>query len=215
MNNPKYTDSLMLRPENTSNPDYNSTREVLKMPEYGRLVQDMVEYALSIEDSVERQQYAEAIVEVMTGLNPKMKDVPDFQHKIWDHLALLSNYQLDIQYPFEITRHDKENTRPGKLSYPQGRIRFRHYGRLIEKAMNDLKEMPAGNKRDELTRLVANRMKRNLADWKGDGIEDSKVAFDIAYYTEGKVEPNFSEPGKQLMEISENRFRTRKNKGMI
>lgn len=215
MNNPKYTDSLMLRPENTSNPDYNSTREVLKMPEYGRLVQDMVEYALSIEDSVERQQYAEAIVEVMTGLNPKMKDVPDFQHKIWDHLALLSNYQLDIQYPFEITHHDKENTRPGKLSYPQGRIRFRHYGRLIEKAMNDLKEMPAGNKRDELTRLVANRMKRNLADWKGDGIEDSKVAFDIAYYTEGKVEPNFSEPGKQLMEISENRFRTRKNKGMI
>lgn len=214
MNNPKYKDSLMLRPENTSTPDYNSTREVLKMPEYGRLVQDMVEYALTIENRAERQQYAEAIVEVMIGLNDKMKDVPDFQHKIWDHLALLANYKLDIDYPFEITRHDKEHTSPGKLSYPQGRIRFRHYGRLIEKAMADLCSMPEGKERDELTRLVANRMKRNLADWKGDGVEDSKVAFDIAYYTDGKVEPDFSQPGKQLMQIVDNRFRTRKNKSM-
>ena len=75
--------------------------------------------------------------------------------------------------------------------------------------------MPEGPERDRLTRLIGNRMKRNLADWKGDGIQDSKVAHDIAYYTEGRVEPDFLSPGKELMHIGENRFRTRKNKGLI
>lgn len=104
---------------------------------------------------------------------------------------------------------------PSKLSYPKGNIRFRHYGRLIERAMNELKDMENGYEQEELVRLLANRMKRNLADWKGDGIEDSKVARDIAYYTNGKVEPDFSQPGQQLMQIGENSFRTRKNKGIF
>lgn len=211
----KHGEPMMPRPDKSATPDYNSTRSTLKMPEYGRLVQDMVDYALTIENKQERQRYAEAIVEVMTGLNPKMKDVPDFLHKMWDHLAYIADYKLDIKYPFEITRHDGERIPPAKLSYPQGRIRFRHYGKLVEKAMKNLAEMEEGPKRDELTRMVANRMKRNLADWKGDGIEDSKVASDIAYYTEGKVEPDFSKPNSQLMQIGENRFRTRKNKNMF
>lgn len=194
---------------------YNSTRKALKFPEYGRLIQDMVDYALTIENREERQAYAVAIVKVMEGFNPKMKDVVDFQHKIWDHLAYISDYKLDIDYPFEITKHEGKHIIPSKLSYPKGHIRFRHYGRLIEKAVKELKEMPEGEKRDDLVRVIANRMKRNLADWKGDGIQDSKVARDIAFYTEGKIEPDFSTPGKQLIQIGENRFRTRKNKGLF
>lgn len=195
--------------------DYNTTRTHLKLPEYGRLVQHMVDYAVTIENKDERQKYAEAIANVMIGLNPKMKDVTDFQNKIWDHLAYMADYKLDIDYPFEIHRNDGERVPPSKLSYPKGNIRFRHYGRLIERAMNELKDMENGYEQEELIRLLANRMKRNLADWKGDGIEDSKVARDIAYYTNGKVEPDFSQPGQQLMQIGENSFRTRKNKGIF
>jgi hypothetical protein len=195
--------------------DYNSTREGVKMPEYGRFVQEMVDYCLTITDRKARQRYAYAIANVMAGLNPDMRDVPDYQHKIWDHLAYLSDYKLDIDYPFAINKIEGRNIIPEHLSYPKGHIRFRHYGRLLEKAVNELKEMEEGPQRDELTRLIANRMKRNLADWKGDGVADSKVARDIEYYTEGRVQPNFSKPGEGLMHIGENRFRTRRNKGLF
>lgn len=131
-----------------------------------------------------------------------------------EYLAWLSNYQLDIDNPFEVTEA-RERTKPGKLSYPKTGIRLRHYGRLIERAMDDLKEMPEGAERDAYVRLVANRMKRNLADWKGDGVEDTKVARDIAYYTDGRVEPDFNSPQNKLMQIGDNRFRTRKNKGLF
>lgn len=215
MENSKYFELTSPHPAKGLKPDYNSTRPNLKLPEYGRMVQSMVDYALTIENKRERQLYAEAIVQVMVGLNPKMSDVPDFQHKIWDHLALMADYKLDIDYPFEITKKEVQRTHPTKLSYPKSHIRFRHYGRLIEKALDELKDMPARPERDNFARLLANRMKRNLADWKGDGVQDSKVARDIAFYTDGKVEPDFSEPGKQLMKIGENRFRTRKNKGLF
>ncbi len=193
---------------------YNSTLPQLKMPEYGRMVQEMVDYAVQLPTKDERQAFAQVIAEVMMNLNPKQKEVADYQHKIWDHLAWLSNYQFDIDYPFEVTQ-TKERIKPGKLSYPKTGIRLRHYGRLIERAMDDLKEMPEGAERDAYVRLVANRMKRNLADWKGDGVEDTKVARDIAYYTDGRVEPDFNSPQSKLMQIGDNRFRTRKNKGLF
>ena len=197
------------------NCQYNSTQEPLKLPEYGRFVQEMVEHALTIEDRAERQRFAESIAMVMEGVNPKMKDVPGFQHKIWNHLAYIADYKLDIDYPFEIDRYEGKKKIPEHLSYPKGNIRFRHYGRLLERAISELKTMPDDEERHELTRLIANRMKRNLADWKGDGIEDSKIARDIAFYTEGKVCPDFSATGEELMQIGENRFRTRKNKGFF
>jgi len=202
----------MPRPAQDGKPEYNSTHQTLRLPEYGRLVQEMVDYALTISDRAERQRYAEAIVSVMLGLNPKMKNEPDFQHKIWDHLALLADYELDIDYPFEVTRLDGENKKPVHLGYPKSQIRFRHYGHLVEKALAQLADMPESAERERFTRLVASRMKRNLADWKGDGVQDDKVARDIAFYTEGRVQPDFSAPGKQLLQINDNRFRTRKNK---
>ena len=205
----------MLHPHKGQPVEYNSTREAVKLPEYGRFVQSMVEYALTLTDRAQRQQYAESIIEVMAGLNPKVKDVPGFRHKLWDHLAYIADYKLDIDYPYPITERKDGLKAPQKLSYPKGAIRFRHYGRLIEKAIDELKQTPEGPQRDELVRLIANRMKRNLADWKGDGVQDSKVARDIAFYTEGSVQPDFSKPGEELMNIGENRFRTRKNKGFF
>lgn len=199
-------------PHDETRPEYNSTREKLKLPEYGRLVQDMVEHALTIENRQERNIYARAIAAVMMGLSPKMIDVADFRQKTWDNLAYLSDYKLDIDYPFPITRRDS-GKRPGKLPYPGDRIKMRHYGHLIETAIERMAEMPEGPQRNTMVRLVANRMKRNLADWKGDGVDDTKVARDIAFYTEGQIAPSFGGNNRPLMKIGENRFRTRKNKG--
>lgn len=202
---------------NTEYMQYNSTLERLRMPQYGRAVQRMVEHALTIEDRAERQRYAETIVSVMMGLSEetegqKLRRNPDFVHKTWDHLAYISDYRLDVDYPFEITLKDGIAPKPVPLSYPGGHIRFRHYGRIIERALKRLAETDDEEERALLTRLVANRMKRNLADWKGDGVEDEKVAHDIAYYTEGRVVPDFSAPGQRLIKISDNNFRTRRNK---
>lgn len=207
-------ESVNLSSQKSKKIEYNATRKRIQFSEYGRLVQDMVEYALTLEDRKERQIYTEAIVQVMMGVNPKMKDVHDYQHKIWDHLALMSNYELDIDYPFEIQKHDSKPVTPRNLSYPKGHIHFRHYGRLIEKAMKKLETMPDDKNRDDLIQVLGNRMKRNLADWKGDGIEDAKVARDIAFYTHETIQPDFSSQDKQLIQIGENKFRTRKNKGL-
>lgn len=171
--------------------EYNSTRTAVKLPEYGRYVQDMVDYALTIENRAERQHYAEAIFCVMLGLTPKMRGVDDYEHKVWNHLAMLSGYQLDIDYPFPIENKDKKRE-PCHLSYPGNHIRFRHYGRLVELALEKIDTLPEGRERDMYVRLVANRMKRNLAEWKADNAEDEKVAKDIMLYTEGRVRPDFS-----------------------
>lgn len=171
--------------------EYNTNQEKLKLPEYGRFVQQMVRHAVAIENRRERQAYAESIISVMGNLYPQMRNVPDFRHKLWDHLAWISDYRLDIDYPFDITPKE-EHVRPPRLSYPDRHIRFRHYGHLVEDLIKQLADMPAGEERNELTRLIALRMKRNLAEWKGDGIEDQKVSDDLSSYTHGAIRPDFS-----------------------
>lgn len=156
------------------------------MPEYGRLVQQMVKHAIGMDDRSSRQAYAEKIIRIMAHLNPKMRGVPDYEHKLWDHLAYISNYELDIDYPVEVSRHD-ERERPAHLCYPQNRIRYRHYGHLLERAIEKAADMPEGEAREHFVVTLAKRMKRNLAEWKGDGVTDEKVAYDLSNYTEGRI----------------------------
>lgn len=171
--------------------EYNSTRTAVKLPEYGRLVQDMVDFAKTIENRAQRQQYACTIFSVMVGLNPKMRGVEDFERKVWDHIAYLSNYELDIDYPFPVTRKN-ERCSDVHIAYPGNRIRFRHYGFLVESAIEDLVGLPEGEEKEQLMRKIAGRMKRNLAEWRGEGAEDVKVERDLDLYTDGMVHPDFS-----------------------
>lgn len=178
---------------------YNTTEEHLRLPAYGRMVQNMVNEAIQIEDPQERQAKAETIVRVMGTLVPEIKVSPNYKQTLWNHLAYMSNYQLDVQYPCDIEKED-QTLKPHKLSYPGHRIRFRHYGHLVEEALNTLKTITDDEpRRQQLIRLAALRMKRNLADWKGDGIEDDKVARDIALYTDGTV--TVEETLEQLKEV--------------
>lgn len=166
---------------------YNTQREKLQMPEYGRGIQQMIEYAVTIEDRAERQRCAESIFSVMMDMQPQLREQPDYKHRIWDHIAYISNYRLDIDYPFEITRLGYEAQKPEPMKYPMKEIRQRQYGHLIEEALKLLAEMPEGEARDELLAQVANQMKQSLFIWNRDAMDEEKVESDIAHYTGGKV----------------------------
>ena len=112
--------------------EYNTQRKKMELPEYGRSVQNMVDHALTIEDRAERQRCANTIINIMGGMFPHLRDVPDFKHKLWDHLAIMSDFKLDIDYPFEIVKKEDLVVKPEKLQYPNGALRYRHYGRFLE-----------------------------------------------------------------------------------
>ena len=167
---------------------YNTQQKRLPMPEYGRGIQNMVDHALTIEDRAERQRCANTIVNIMGSMFPHLRDIPDFKHKLWDHLAVMADYKLDIDYPYEITPAAAVHSRPKPLAYPMKRIRYRHYGYMLETLLKKLKDMPEGEERDALTSMVANQMKRCLYNWNKDAMDVEKVAADLSEYTEGKVQ---------------------------
>lgn len=173
----------------------------LRLPEYGRNILKMVEYALTIPNREERLEYAKRIIEAMGVVDMNTDEVGegyrkyslDYTSKLWDHLAYLSNYELDIDYPVQITQLSLESSRPNRLPYPQRKMRYRHYGTLIEQLIEKMSKLPEGSLKKSTLKATANRMKRNLADWKGDGITNDKVAQDISEYTNGEVVPHFEQ----------------------
>ena len=160
----------------------------MSMPEYGRGVQQMVEHCKTIADRDERLRCAKTIIATMSNMALQTADQDDFQKKLWNHLAIIANYDLDIDYPVEIERIDAENAHPEQLPYPQKRIRRRHYGAIVEEFAEHLATMEDGAQREELTMLVANHMKRDLSNWSADSMSDEKVADDMAQYTDGKIQ---------------------------
>lgn len=160
----------------------------MAMPEYGRGVQQMVEHCKSIADRDERLRCAKTIIATMSNMATQTADKEDFQKKLWNHLAIIANYDLDIDYPVEIERVDDENACPEQLTYPQKRIRQRHYGAIVEEFAEHLTTMEDTPEREELVMLVANHMKRDLSNWSADSMSDEKVADDMAQYTDGKIQ---------------------------
>lgn len=168
--------------------DYNTTREKLVMPEYGRGIQQMVEHCKTIVDKDERTRCAQTIISTMANMAEQTADREDFQKKLWNHLAAISQYELDIDYPVEIERMDDEEARPDRLPYPQHRIKKRNYGAIVEQFTDHLSTMERGDQRDHLAHLVANHMKRDLSNWSTDSMSDEKVADDMALYTDGEIQ---------------------------
>lgn len=167
---------------------YNTQRDKLVMPEYGRTVQNMIQHALTLENREDRQRCAETIVDIMSNMQPQLREQSDFRHKLWDHLAFMSNYELDVDYPFAVTRLDEESAKPQPLNYPKKNIRNRHYGNLVEQLLAHLATMEEGEERDALLEDVANQMNQNLYDWNRDAADPEKIAADVARYTDGRVQ---------------------------
>lgn len=162
--------------------DYNTQREKILLPEYGRTVQRMVEYAMTLGDKAQRQRCAETIVKVMGNFNPQNRNVPMYRQKLWDHLAMLSNYKLDIDYPYPVNKKAAD-AKPERVPYPMTKIKYRHYGHLIESLLKKLADMPEGEEKEELTRLVEGQMRRSLEAWNKDALSRGKIAKDINAYT--------------------------------
>jgi len=168
--------------------DYNTQREKLRLPEYGREVQSMVDYACKLPTKEERQRCAEAIVAVMDRMAPQMDRNEDHERKLWDHLAIMADFKLDIDYPFDISQAKQIEKRPKPLTYPMTHIPVRHYGKMMFELFDKLKSMEPDEERDALVRLVANQMKRDLIQWSHGSADDEKVASDLARYTDGKIQ---------------------------
>ena len=166
---------------------YNTQEKTLPMPEYGRAVQKMVDHAITIEDRAERQRCANTIIAVMGNMFPQLRDVAEFKHKLWDHLAIMSDFKLDIDYPYELVAPETLHPTPQRLSYPKGGIRYRHYGRCIEEMMKKACDMSDGEERDELLRLIAAQMKKEYVLWNKESVEDSKIIEDIREYSNGQI----------------------------
>ena len=163
------------------------TREAYKNSEtrdflaqlYGGSIQNMVDYALTIQDRAERQRCANTIINIMGNMFPHLRDVPDFKHKLWDHLAIMSGFELDIDYPYEIIRKDNLVTRPEHIPYSTARMRYRHYGHTLEIQIKKAIEFPEGNEKRNLIALICNHMKKDYMAWNKDTVDDRKIAEDL------------------------------------
>ncbi|MBO4811605.1 MAG: DUF4290 domain-containing protein [Prevotella sp.] len=168
--------------------DYNTQRQALLMPEYGREIQKMVDHAVSLPSREERLRCAKTIVKMMETKVPQIRENANYQQTLWDHLYLMSGKELDIDWPCDVSEAERIQNKPQPMPRPDTSIRLRHYGRLVEELWERLKEMPEGPERDELTRQTANQMKRDLVLWGHGSIDNEKVADDLAHYTDGKIQ---------------------------
>ncbi len=168
--------------------EYNTQRRRLPLPEYGRSVQNMVDHALTITDRAERQRCANTIINIMGGMFPHLRDVPDFKHKLWDHLAIMSDFKLDIDYPFEVVKKEELAVKPASIPYPHKRIRYRHYGRFLQELVQKAVELENEAERKHLINLLAIQMKRSFTNWNKDGVEEQKIVDDLREYSDGKID---------------------------
>lgn len=172
--------------------DYNSQREKLILPEYGREVQQMVEHAIALPTKEEREVCAHTIVNTMKRMSAKAYDHEDLEQKLWNHLAIISRFKLDIDYPYDISGAQQLGSKPDRVPYPTHNISMRHYGKLLCAGFERLKEMEPGPQRDALVKLTANQMKRSLVQWGNGSSDNEKVASDLAEFTDGKIQLDLS-----------------------
>lgn len=165
---------------------YNTQLEKLQLPVYGRNLQRMVDHCLTIEDREERNACARTIVAAMTRLFPELKQ-PENAHKVWDHLAIMSGFRLDIDYPQEVVQAESLQTPPDPVPYDQHPIRLRHYGKIIEQMIQKAAGMPEGEERDALVMLLADQLKKQMLMMHPDGTDDRRVLADLAMLSHGAI----------------------------
>lgn len=168
--------------------DYNSARKHLVLPEYGRNVQKMVDFAMTVEDRTERNHVVKSIIAIMGNMYPHLRDVSDFRHKLWDHLAIMSDFSLDIDSPYEAPTREKLAERPDQLPYNSQRIRYRHYGRTVEALIQKAIELEDQKEKDALITMIANHMKKSFLTWNKDSVLDEKIFKDLVEISKGKLE---------------------------
>lgn len=167
--------------------NYNTQLKKLALPEYGRNIQQMVDYCCTIPDKDERTRCAYTIIKTMGNIFPQLRDEADYKHKLWDHLAIMSDFKLDIDYPYEIVKEENLETKPEPVKYKLEHIKMRHYGKIIERMIERACEYPEGKEKDALIMLIANHMKKVICLINKEDVEDAKIFKDLAFYSHGKI----------------------------
>lgn len=185
----------------TNELEYNSERSQLIIPEYGRHIQKMVEHAIEIEDDVERNRVAKAIISVMGNLNPHLRDVPDFQHKLWDQLFIISDFKLDVDSPFPKPSKELLEERPERMDYPQNFPKYRFYGNNIKRMIDVANSWEDGDLKEGLILTIANHMKKSYLSWNKDTVEDNAIFEHLFELSGGKI--NLKAQDEDLSEASD------------
>lgn len=167
--------------------EYNSKREAIRMPEYGRYVQRMVEYAISLPDRDERNKAASSIIHTMMRLAPEHKETLQGQQVYWDHLAIISNFQLDVDFPQGTITQERIQSKPPTFSYTTRQVRYRYYGHITIGMIQRVRQMPQGAERSALEYFIAVQMKRNYMTWNRDTVDDLKIFQDLYEISEGEI----------------------------
>ena len=167
--------------------EYNSSRNKLVISEYGRHIQKLVEHALTLTDKEERQKMANGIIDIMGELNPQLRDVADFKHKLWDHLFVISNFELDVDSPYEKPIIEKLFEKPEPLAYPNSKIKYNHYGKVIELMIDEAVKMEDQELKSKLVIAIANQMKKSYVNWNLDTVEDEIILNQLTKLSKGKL----------------------------
>ena len=167
--------------------EYNSERPKLIIPEYGRHIQKMVEQAIAKETKEERNKVASSIIAVMGNLNPHLRDVTDFQHKLWDQLFIISDFKLDVDSPYPIPKREELQEYPKSLEYPQNFPKYRFYGNNIKRMIDVAIGWEDGEKKEALVFTIANHMKKCFLNWNKDTVEDDIIFKHLFELSEGKL----------------------------
>ena len=188
------------------NLEYNSDREDLIIPEYGRHIHKMVNQAIECNNKDERNNMAKAIIGVMGNLNPHLRDVPDFQHKLWDQLFIMSQFQLDVDSPYPKPSKEIFEQKPEKLNYPQNHPKYRFYGNNIKKMIDIAVSWEDGEMKSQLVYVIANHMKKCFLNWNKDTVEDTVIYEHLFELSNGKISLDSSSPAlsdsKDLISVS-------------
>ena len=167
--------------------EYNTTRGKLILPEYGRNVQNMIAHAMEISDRKERNRAAQAIIEVMGQLNPHLRDVDDFRHKLWTHLFVMSDFNLEVDSPYEIPRAESLQEKPKLMAYPKSKIRYGHYGKYTQEILESAKDITKEDERDYLKNTMANFMKKQFLSHNNDTVENHVIADQLKELSKGDL----------------------------
>ncbi len=159
--------------------DYNSTRPRLILAEYGRNVQNMVDYICTVPSKEERNRLAQVVIDMMGVLNPHLRDVSDFKHKLWDHLYIISDFKIEVDSPFPVPTKEEIRHKPQSIPYPQNRIRFKHYGHVVERMIQKAIAVPQEENRAKMALSIANFMKMAYLAWNKDSVNDLQIIHDL------------------------------------
>ena len=167
--------------------EYNTSLPKMIIPEYGRNIQKMIDFAIAVQDREERNRVAQAIINVMGQLNPHLRDVTDFKHKLWDHIFIISEFKLDVDSPYPKPTAETFQTKPDRVLYPSNDIRYKHYGKTVERIIAKGREYPDGDEKNALVEQIANLMKRSYLTWNRDSVNDEVILKQLQELSKGEL----------------------------